>query len=104
MKATFSVGLLAKALERPNLTSHLRGRAQKVTLAKRHSRIRVIGTAFTVASSKDAAVPTVRPSNNKIQRTGALIHCIRAIELPAADLERSKDRGSTRSRESKAMS
>lgn len=88
MKATFSVGLLAKALERPNLTSHPRGRAQNATLAKRQSRIRVIGTVLTVASSEDAAVATVLPSNNKIQRPGTLIHYILAIQLPAADLER----------------
>lgn len=89
MRATFSVGLLAKALERPNLTSHPRGRAQKATLAKRQSRIRVIGTVFAVASPEDAAVATILPSNNKIQRTGALIRCIRAIQLPAANLGRS---------------
>ena len=88
MKATYSVELLAKALEPPNLISHPRGRAQKATLAKRQSRIRVFGIVFIVASSEDAAVATVCPSNNKIQRTGAPIHCIRAIQLPAADLGR----------------
>lgn len=42
---------------------------------------------FTVHSSEDVAVAIVRPSNNKIQRTGAAIYCIRAILLSGADLE-----------------
>ncbi len=46
---------------------------------------------FTVDSSEEVAVAIVRPSNNKIQRTGEAIHSIRTILLPSADLERSKN-------------
>ena len=46
---------------------------------------------FTVDSSEEVSVAIVRPSNNKIKRTGEAIHSIRTILLPAADLERSKN-------------
>jgi hypothetical protein len=46
---------------------------------------------FTADSSEEFAVAIVRSSNNKIQRTGAAIHCIRTILLPAADPEPSTD-------------
>lgn len=90
MKATFSVEPQAKDLKHPNLISRPRGRAHRAALARRQSKFQDrIGLGVYRSSFKEIAVVICRPSNNKIQRTGAAIHSLHTMLVPAADLERS---------------